>query len=391
MTRFRFRTLFVCLIAFHLVSSTASSQTKTGKKTATKSSAKSANTPKYKGIFEPVSFSEDIKLTSVRFVDEKTGWVSGDKGTILFTEDGGENWTAQLGGDPNSSDDKIDSLFFLDAKTGWAVGASTKVIQRKLLGTRDGETWRQVGTMGTEMRGYNAYAFTSATTGVFLSGPGQGGGSEIHRTQDGGKTWKQVLPICRSKVKLDGVFKELGCNLTDLHFIDANIGYAVGGSSRGTIFVLKTSDGGATWEYVSVQPDVGHPDEYHFKQAVYFRDENNGFISIPRIDKLLATSDGGKTWEEIPAEGRESMDFAGNVGWMMEGTDWSYTTDGGKKWTSRSIRFPAYFADFDVVSPQRAYVVGDSGMIFRYSVVPFDHKAADSLDAPAMSDTPTRK
>ena len=41
-------------------------------------------------------------LHDVFFVDDQVGWVSGDKGTILFTKDGGDTWIPQLGGDPAS-------------------------------------------------------------------------------------------------------------------------------------------------------------------------------------------------------------------------------------------------------------------------------------------------
>ena len=49
--------------------------------------------PRFKGIFEPISYSEPIDLTSAAFVDEQTGWVSGSAGTILHTSDGGESNT----------------------------------------------------------------------------------------------------------------------------------------------------------------------------------------------------------------------------------------------------------------------------------------------------------
>jgi len=61
---------------------------------------KADSQPKFKAIFEPVNYTEDLQLTDVFFVNELKGWVSGAAGTILHTKDGGDTWTAQLGGDP---------------------------------------------------------------------------------------------------------------------------------------------------------------------------------------------------------------------------------------------------------------------------------------------------
>jgi hypothetical protein len=63
---------------------------------------------RYKAIWEPVNYKEDLEFTDVFFVNDKVGWVSGDAGgglkggVILHTQDGGDNWTIQLG-DPQSS------------------------------------------------------------------------------------------------------------------------------------------------------------------------------------------------------------------------------------------------------------------------------------------------
>jgi photosystem II stability/assembly factor-like uncharacterized protein len=51
----------------------------------------------FKGIFEPVSYTEDLDLRQVYFVNAEVGWVSGKSGTILRTIDGGKTWEAQLG------------------------------------------------------------------------------------------------------------------------------------------------------------------------------------------------------------------------------------------------------------------------------------------------------
>lgn len=346
--------------------------------------APAAQKPQYKAIFEPVSYSEDLNLTSVFFVGEETGWVSGAKGTILHTSDGGQTWTAQMGGDPQSEEAQIDDLYFLDANTGWAVGANENTVQRKLLGTRDGQNWRQVGTMGTPHGSYTDYIFTSAGNGLFLEG-GTGG---IHQTRDGGRTWKPVVPQCKAKVRIAGLNKELGCRLMDLFFLTPSLGWAAGAGPAGTAFVLRTQNGGATWDYLFVEPGLGHPDENHFAQHIFFTDENNGFLVLSRADKLLVTTDGGKSWETAPVAAEGSIRFADpGVGWIVDpvqAVKLLYSVDGGRSWPSRTVRFPTYVKDFSLPSRQRAYIVGDSGMVFRYRVVEASHENAEAIAAPLM-------
>src|SRR5688572_10188738 len=74
-----------------------------------------------KGIFEPVSYTEDLDLTHVVFVTADVGWVAGKGGTILRTIDGGKTWEAQLGGDPANTSDAVKVLHFIDERHGWAI------------------------------------------------------------------------------------------------------------------------------------------------------------------------------------------------------------------------------------------------------------------------------
>jgi hypothetical protein len=48
----------------------------------------------------------------------------------------------------------------------------------------------------------------------------------------------------------------------------------------------------------------------------------------------------------------------------------SFTTDGGRRWSSRTIEFPAMAHAFSLPRRDVAYAVGDHGMIYRYRVVP---------------------
>ncbi len=51
---------------------------------------------------------------------------------------------------------------------------------------------------------------------------------------------------------------------------------------------------------------------------------------------------------------------------------------------SRGFHFPASVKAYSFPARQRAYVVGDHGMVYRYRVVPIDYAGKNIIDAPMM-------
>lgn len=347
---------------------------------ATKAAAK-AEQPKFKAIWEPVNYPEDVLLTSVDFVSAEEGWVAGGKtsqsgGIILHTKDGGKTWDVQLG-DPQSSDRAIGDLHFIDATHGWAV-QKTGVGDHKLLHTSDGQAWLPTGTVAQHRRDY---WFTSETTGYVA---GKGG---ISVTRDGGKKWETAYN-CTIKAEIKGLTRQVTCEPERLFFVSPQIGYAIsqGLPENGGSVLIKTEDGGAHWkEWIVLAGENAR------EGALYFLDEKSGFLRAG--SKLFRTDDGGQTWTGIAAtaEGKPEIKFSGGTGWMIAHTKLTYSTDSGKRWTSREFSFPARVQAFSLPSPDSGYAVGEHGMIYRYRIVPIDYTAKGMLDAPAMASQPAAK
>lgn len=78
-----------------------------------------------------------ITLTAVFFVNDKKGWAVGHDAWIITTDDGGENWTKQLGGGAEFADAALLSVYFTDTQNGFAVGAFNRTIST----TDGGKTW----------------------------------------------------------------------------------------------------------------------------------------------------------------------------------------------------------------------------------------------------------
>lgn len=329
--------------------------------------------PKFKAIWEPVNYNQDLQLTDVHFVSRDVGWVTGAAGTILGTTDGGKTWTAQLGGDPAATGEQtIGDLRFVSDKVGWATqvtGAHTN-----LLRTFDGESWAQQGTIAAH---YKDYAFTSESDGVYASG------DKIFKTSDGGKTWTKSYD-CQIRAEVQGLAREMKCQIFNMSFPSAQTGYAFAYISIDTSAVLKSEDGGATWSLAHLLEK-----EYANDGGLHFTDENNGFVRTYNA-RVYATSDGGKTWNGIIANnlGLRFRFADPQVGWSILYKQISYTADGGRKWTSRTLTFPAAVTSFALPQRDRGYVVGAHGMVYRYRIVPITEVVPKAIDAPAMPATP---
>ena len=360
------------LVLTVLCSTSGGAQTK---KQRPRSAAKPGGntTAKYKGIFEPIPYPEDVELLDVDFANEKVGWAAGGTSTmkggfILATKDEGATWKVQAG-DPQSEDRAMRELRFSDEKNGWAVQPTGQAA--KLLHTSDGENWTEVGSIPEH---YTDYQFVSPTAGFVAEG------SKIFGTSDAGHTWTPGYQ-CATKLEVKGLAREVECDIAAFSFLSPQLGYAIGNSSQAPgVFMLKTQDGGANWNVWLVLPD-----ENGRESAIHFSDENNGALRTG--GKFFATSDGGKTWNGVvgaTVRGKPPMRFAGSVGWSIGYNTLAFTTNKGKRWTTRSIPFPAQAQGWTLPKPDRAYVVGEHGMAYRYRVVPSSFTAPKAIEGPAM-------
>ncbi len=94
-------------------------------------------------------------------------------------------------------------------------------------------------------------------------------------SDDGGESWRQASSV-PTRVPL-----------TDVHFVDAKRGWAVGHDA----VIIHTRDGGETWERQRFAPEDDAP-----LLAVWFENAEHGF-AVGAFGMLLETHDGGATWE----------------------------------------------------------------------------------------------
>lgn len=83
-------------------------------------------------------------LNSMYFADENTGWVAGDRGTLMKTEDGGNNWVEQH--NVAFYEPAFMGIHFTSVLTGWCVGTSGAIMRT----TNGGFPWIMWGRLTTE-------------------------------------------------------------------------------------------------------------------------------------------------------------------------------------------------------------------------------------------------
>jgi photosystem II stability/assembly factor-like uncharacterized protein len=114
-----------------------------------------------------------------------------------------------------------------------------------------------------------------------------GSGSTVLRTSDGGATWQ----------KLDVTTEQL--DFRDIDAVDARIAYVLSIGNGPASRIYKTTDAGATWTL-----QFKNEDPKAFYDAMSFWDANHGIAigdSIAGQFCIMTTENGGRVWRRVPA------------------------------------------------------------------------------------------
>ena len=135
-----------------------------------------------------------------------------------------------------------------------------------------------------------------------------GSNGTVGKTTNAGKNWKWMT--------VKGFEKN---DFRDIEAFDANT--AVIMAIADPAYILKTTDGGESWELVYENKTKGM-----FLDAMEFRDVLNGIVIGDPVDGhffLAKTNDGGDTWKELSKEERPKAD-SGEACFASSGTNIRY-------------------------------------------------------------------
>ncbi len=310
------------------------------------------------------------RLRAVSAVNTKVAWASGNKGTVLRTDDGGARWTVLVV--PGAEGLDFRDVEATSERTAYILSIGPGDKSRIYKTTDAGQTWVLQFTNADPKAFYDAVAFWDEQNGLAVGDPVDGRFTVL-RTSDGGRTWTLTPEADRpGALPGDGMFAASGTCLTVQGGTNAWIG--TGGAAHAR--VLRTTDRGATWAEAETPLAAGTSSAGIF--SVAFTDALHGIIvggdyrkEREASDNLALTSDGGRTW--AAPGGARLRSFRSGVAFMPgsggreviavgpASTDRSL--DGGRTWT------PVGDVGFHAVSVDRAgravWAVGEQGRVAR--------------------------
>lgn len=184
------------------------------------------------------------KLTSIRglsVVDDHVAWLSGSKGTVAITLDGGKSWK-----------------------------------------------WQQLKEYEkSDFRDIEAFSDKEA---IIMS---SGSPAYILKTTDGGVTWAKKFEQADTTYFLDA-----------MDFKDPAHGFVLGDPINGKFLLLKTDNGGETWSPTQNPPDACKNEAAFAASGTCIRTTKNNIVIVSggAKSKLISSSDGGNNWHytELP-------------------------------------------------------------------------------------------
>lgn len=237
---------------------------------------------------------------------------------------------------------RIVSLSFPTSLIGYILLENGEVLTT----TDGGDSWRKqtvvpgAAQVGGLANGVTDIAFVTPSNGVVS------GGGKIFRTSDAGTSWTPVGPAIASAT---------------FDFIDANIGFALGRKSD----LLKTVDGGATWNPVAGDGTTNGTDF----SGISCADANHCIGSTISGRPLFRTENGGTTWAAVTASSQTlaSVKFTSATHAIAVGAGGTLvvTDDAGATWNSVNSGAAGSFDQLHIDTSTSATMIGDLSKLAR--------------------------
>ena len=285
----------------------------------------------------PQTSGVTVTFRGVSAVDAQTAWVSGSRGTVLRTTDGGATWANVSPAGAEKLD--IRDVDAIDARTAYALSIGNGDQSRIFKTTDAGASWVTQFVSADADAFFDAMAFWDGRRGLAFS-DSAGGVMRILITEDGGGTWTRIPPsTLPAALDNEGAFAASGTNVAVWGTQHAWIGTGAAATAR----VLRTTDGGRTWAVANTPLAAGPTSGIY---SVAFRDALHGIVvggdyskETEAVDNAAVTSDGGRTWTLVRGLGgfrSVVTPVPGGNGrqWMAVGPSGAdRTDDDGQTWT----------------------------------------------------------
>jgi len=300
------------------------------------------------------------RLRHVFFINKNTGWAAGDSGTIIRTVNGGADWDLQI----SNTTKALQKIAFTDSLNGTAIGnyyeynpwCFNHIVM--LITSNGGNTWTVY---------YQGYSNTLMDFTV--------AGNNFYTTYEGSDCWQTIGGV--------SITTNSGLNWTSItpgfggyafisaHFLNSNTGYALGYKMTDyglrVFHLIKTTSGGADWEYIRL--DSGYNFINFWGSKMRFLNENTGYLMGSNYRNLKKTTDGGFTWnhtDSIITNAKFDYTFINpDTGWIIGGASILRTNDGGQNWSAQNSGVTGGLNSIYFVNENVGYIAGNNGLMLK--------------------------
>lgn len=257
-----------------------------------------------------------VSLRGLSVVTDKVIWVSGNKGTVGRSLDGGKTWR-------------------------WMIVP---------------------GYEGRDFRDIEAFDDNTAVV-IAIARP-----AHILRTVDGGRTWKLVYENDAKGMFLDAI-----------DFSDEKKGIVVGDVSNGHLFIARTADGGASWQETTEKYTAADSTEGCFASSgtnIRLRaDGEYAFVTGGRKSRIISSSGA----VVLPFDNTKSSTGANSLAigesarqMIVVGGDFAadesrdrncfISSDGGQSWSAAKVSPGGYRSCVEFIGAKKAIACGLNGV-----------------------------
>jgi photosystem II stability/assembly factor-like uncharacterized protein len=308
--------------------------------------------------WHPLVVEGDFSIAMIDFINDSVGWAIGNEdllatqnGNILKTTDGGYTWSLQK---KTPEDITLLSLQAINDSIAYIIGTQNRGsidlanVSGVILKTSDGGTnWIDISPRNAKERTYETCQFFNNQIGLvsgYLDEADWTRKSIILKTNDGGMTWEEtIVPE----------FEWRG----NLQFIDDSTGFfSARKPGQDSCSLYKTTDRLMSWSLV---------DQSHNFTTFFYLDRDLAFAI--GSNSIMKSADGGKTWEEKLPIGNLNVNklyFCQNVGFSFGGSNFFYncagiilrSADRGEHWMINKLTYD--FQDVCFIDRDKGFAAG---------------------------------
>ncbi|SHN09843.1 Uncharacterized protein SAMN05216288_0569 [Pseudomonas punonensis] len=219
-------------------------------------------------------------LTAVFFVDEQHGWAVGHDALIFASSDGGVTWSKQF--DDLQREAPLLDVWFKDPQHGFATGAYGALLET----TDGGSTWEDVSDRLDNEDTYHLNAIASVPgAGLFIVGEM----GSLFRSTDDGATWETL----------------------DVPYQGSLFGVIASGEPSGLLVyglrghLFRSADGGDSWQQVALTTASGGTLEFGLANAATLGD--GSIVVVGHGGSVLKSTDHGHSFSVFNRPDRISL------------------------------------------------------------------------------------